>query len=501
MQVFGQQKIDAPSFWVMAVLILATAAVSIAMPSLMPYSFLGLFALIGLLYWAIRWDVTLLSWIWMLTYGGLNWPNWILEVTGFFNMTVPRFLFLAVVLAYGMHFLFHGIYPRMDRALLWVMLALLAYLAVSMSFTGWLAQTKEVESAPYFRFLGALVFPFVMCFLIYNAVRSERQIHLPLVLLVLYGWYALYIGYLQYAALWGVGGARSLIWPAYINDPTYGIHFDRARGAFGAAGTQSVLMVALFYIDLFLIRRTTGLFRASLIVQAILCPPALFFTGIRAGYVAFGLCGVVWCLWAGRGRLGAAKLTAAALALGIVVFAYWANVSSEERRTGGVAQVGPVMSRYALLQQSLRLVAQEPLTGVGFGRFVDASRKLPRDPTGLSARSSVVLVEHNLFLNMWVETGPAGLLLTVLLFVLAFRQSLQLYHRLPGTARGDLCRDFVILYWVVMVNFLTAAMFRDTLWDVFANALFWSFTGLVVGFNRWLEPAAFDRTGRPPAAG
>ena len=93
---------------------------------------------------------------------------------------------------------------------------------------------------------------------------------------------------------------------------------------------------------------------------------------------------------------------------------------------------------------------------------------------------------------MAAETGIVGLALTIIVFVLVFRQSRRLYAKLPQTAVGDLSRDFVVLFWVAIANFLATAMFRDTLWDVFANGIFWTLAALVVGYNRLLEPHPLD---------
>jgi len=505
MLTLGQQKIDSLTLAGLALLAVIAAVLAAVYPVLMPWSFLALAGVAVMVYWAARWEITLWAWLWVLSYGLLNGGFWRLRVTGFFNMTIPRFMFIAAVVGFILHFLLKGRRLRYDRALLWVMLGLVVYCALSATATGWLADTHEVRTAPYYRFLAALLFPSIMFFLVYNSVSRERQIPWALLLLTIYGWYSLYVAYLQYAAIMGLGSARSLIWPAYINDPEYGYHFDRARGAFGAAGPQAVFMVLLFYIDLFLIRKLRGPYRAALIAQAVLTVPAVFFTGLRGGYLAFALCGVVWCLVAGAGRLGKVKLALASLAVIVATVMFWGNLTQTKRQTGGVAQVGPILARYVLLQQTWQLFADKPLTGVGFGHFVDAVFERQRDPATLVGMSTGVLVAHNLFLNMAAETGVLGLAATIAIFVLIYRQSRQLYRKLPPTAGGWLCRDFVALFWVALVNYLTASMFRDTLWDVFANALFWSLAGLVVGYNRLLEPHPLDLpvslpTGRPAPA-
>ena len=487
MPAIGQQKLETIPLATAAILVCLAAALSLAAPGTLPWSLLVLAGAAVVAYWTIRWDAAMLIWLWVLSHGLLDWPSWIVRVTGFFNMTVPRFFFVGVLAACGFQLLLRSRpVVRFDRAVLWVMLGLLLWCAASATATGWLAQTAAVRTGPYFRFLGSLLFPFIAFFLMYNLTRNSRQTRWLLIVLGVYGWYALYISYLQYAAAMGLEGARAFIWPGYINDPNFGIHFNRGRGAFSSAPPQAALLIMLFFSDLLLIRTVRGPYRAALIVQAILIPPAIFFTGLRSAYLAFALCGAVWCLWGSR-QLGLSKLALALIAVIIGVAAFWGNLAQENRQTGGVAQVSPVEARFILLRQTWPIFSQSPLTGVGFGHFVDAQRQLSQDPAATQGFSGTVLVEHNLFLNVLAETGLVGFAAVVAVFILIFRQSLQLYRKLPPTAMGTLSRPLVVVFWTVLVSYLIDATFRDSLWDVFANSLFWSFAGVIVGYNRLLE--------------
>ncbi|MDY7010478.1 MAG: O-antigen ligase family protein [Planctomycetota bacterium] len=514
---------------IVLVLALAVVVAAVAWPATMPWSFLALAGGAVLLYWSVRWEITLWAWIWVLSYGLLDWPQWRIESSAFFTMTVPRFIFLVAMLAFGFYFLLHKERLRYDRAVIWVMLAFLVYCAISATITGWVAATmpSPARGAPYFRFLGPIFFPFLIFFCVYNCTRDEKQIRRLLILLSIYGWYALYIGYLQYAAIRGLDSARSLIWPAYINDPNLllGHHFDRARGAFYASNPQANLLLLLFYADLFLIRRMgvpktrcigfwgslRGPYRIALIIQAVLIPPAIFFTGLRAAYLSFAVCGIVWCLWGCKGRLGKTKLAMAFLVAALAIIMFWGNIAQRgrapsvggapariehlrtERATGGVAQTGPIITRMVLLAKTLDMVEISPLVGVGFGHFAEADKKINRDPTSLGARSSAVTpisTPANLFAVMAAETGIIGLSLLVAIFILIYRQSLQLYRRLPSEREALLSKDFVVVFWVAMTVYLVDATFVDILWDVPSNGLFWAFAGLMVGYNRLMQSGA-----------
>ena len=500
----GQQRIDPIALGVLACLVAATATVAVLLPALLPWAFLALAGAAVLVYWAVKWEITVWAWMWVLSFGMLDRPFWLLEIQGFFNMTIPRLLFLVAAVAFVVHFAFRTGLPHLNRPVIWAMGGLLACCAISAQFAGWTAEESALPTAPYFRFLGSLMLPFAMFLFVYAATRRESQIAWALIPLTIYGWYALYIGYLQYAAIMGWEGARALIWPSYINQPswgpTYGIHFDRARGAYTMCNPQAILLVTLFYADLFLIRRIRGPYRAALVVQAILIPPAIFFTGLRSGFLSFLLAGAIWLIWGARGRAGKSKLALAFVTLMLIVAAFWANLAGQKRSTGGVAQVAPIVGRWVLAQRSWEILKAHPLTGVGFGHYLGAEHQLRSDPAELTRLGTGLATPHNLLLVMAAETGLIGVALTITVLVLLFRESLLLYGKIPPTAEGLLSRQFVVVFWAAGTAWLTDAMLVDPLWDVASSALFWSFAGLTVGFNRLLEPHLLDLPVTPVAA-
>lgn len=484
----GQQRLDFLPLCLVAALTAVAIGVGLAVPAFLPWAVGLMVAAVVLVFWAVRGDVTVWAWLWVLSYGILDWPEWKIELAGFFNLTVPRLIFLAAVAVFALHTVFHRVRVGMDRRLAAVMILLVGYLVVNTHLTGWTAMTAGIRSAPYYRLIGSVLLPFAMFFFLANTDINEKHLRRALLLITVFGWYALYVGYLQYASLQGIAGARSLIWPEYINDPLFGIHYDRARGPFAGATPQAVFLVALFYIDLFLIRRLRGPYRVLLILQAVLVPPAIFFTLLRSAYLSFLICGMIWIGFAGNRRYRWLKLACLLLLVGVGVYAGWNRLSGRDRASGGVAQVSPIRSRLILAAQTWDVFKIHPLTGVGFGKFVDAQMAIRRDPSSLVGEPVGVLVQHNLLLNMLAETGLIGLLLTVAVFWLLFGQSRQLHRKLPPEADGFLCRDLVVLFWVVLAGYLVDAMFRDPLWDVFSNAMLWSLAGLVVAYNRLLQP-------------
>lgn len=490
MHTLRQQKVEPLAVGMIAAIAAVGIGLGVAWPSLLPWSVAVAAGVVLLVFWALKWDVTLWAWFWIFSYGGLNPPPWRLEITGFFNMTPPRFIFIAAVFTMGMHLVWHRHRLRFDRKLLWVLLALAGYVAINCQIFGWTAESEQVYTAPYFRFMGSILLPFVMFFLLYNTAVSEKHIRYALLIVTIYGWYALYISYLQFIATRFAPGARALIFPGYLNNPEFGIHFDRARGAFPGATPQSIFMIFLFFTDLYLLRHLRGRYRFALIVQAAMAPPAIFFTYLRSAYLGFLVCWILWVAYSRRLRW--IKVSLALLVILTGVYLMWDRLSSTDRQAGGVAQKSPIYNRIVLAQQSWDMFKKAPLMGVGFGHFIDAKLKLEGDPDDWVNSDSTVLVQHNIFLNMLAETGLIGLALTVLAIYLLWRESVGLYRKIPPEARGDLSRDLVVLFWVFLTAWLIDANFRDPLWDPFSNALLWSFAALIVCLNRQLEPQPLD---------
>ncbi|MCE5278805.1 MAG: O-antigen ligase family protein [Planctomycetaceae bacterium] len=495
----GRPRTDILSGAFVVAVALGAAAMALLRPDQTMILLAGAALAALLVFAALRWEITAWAWLWVLAYGVLDSTFWRGEVPGFFNLTIPRLLFVAAVLAFTLHFAFRRRPVLFDRTVLWVMWAMLVYCAISATAYGWSADSDVILQPPYFRFIGGLMFPAVMFFLMYNAARNERQVSVGLFLIFIFGWYALYIGYLQYLAnaeYWA--GARDFIFPAYINNPEVeaGIHFARSRGPFYSAAPQGALLVFLFFVDMFLIRRSRGFVRVLAAVQALLVVPGIFFTSLRAAYLCFLICGLIWLIWGGR-RGGVLKLASGLVALLLLTGLFWQNLQQSDRLKGGVAEVSPIEDRIALLKITWQIAQEHPFTGVGYGRFAEARQSLEQDPTTRSLPPE--MMQHNVFLAILAETGILGLVLLVGILVLMFRESLQLYRKMPPDAHGLLSRPLVVLFWVALANYITISMFNDTTTDFFTTGLTWTLAGLVVGYNRLLEPHRIDLPSYAPA--
>jgi O-antigen ligase len=144
--------------------------------------------------------------------------------------------------------------------------------------------------------------------------------------------------------------------------------------------------------------------------------------------------------------------------------------------------------RIGLAQMTWHMVADHPLTGVGFGHFRDQAPRFAQDPSSPYYAFSSTAMEHNNMLSVLAETGFIGLALYLTAIVSLIVISIRLYHKLPTTAPGFINRDLIVLYWILAAAFLIDGFFRETSDNPFANCLFFGLSGVIAALNILLGP-------------
>lgn len=257
--------------------------------------------------------------------------------------------------------------------------------------------------------------PFALFFVAPFAFRTEKDRR------VLMGTFVAIGTYLGITAVLETIGAKPLIFPQYINDPSQGIHADRARGPFLEAGANGLILYACAV--------------AAVIAFAKWRDPrarwlALFVAALCLLGVILALTRVVW--------IGAAVATPVALAaaretrrfvvpavlvgalLWIVALATIPGLQArvDERKNDNKQTV---WSRKDSNAAALRMIDDRPVLGFGWGRFDTES--VPYYRTSQDHPLTFVPYNnlHNLYLQNAVELGLVGSVLwaVALLAVLA----------------------------------------------------------------------------------
>jgi hypothetical protein len=421
--------------------------------------------------------VAVLAWFASMVCLDEEFARWI--IPGFFNLTIPRVFLAVLVLA----FLAMIALGRFRLHLAWpasgVMALILLCFTVSAAVTGF--KTVSVVTV-YYRLIGGYWLPFLTFAMLVLAIRSDRDIHRLLVFFFVLSLYLTFTGWAEHFKVW------ALVWPKYISDPTKGIHWDRVRGPFLASPIMGLALVYCFYNNLVL----AGLSRLSLRwacrLTAVLMLPVIFWTQTRSVWLAMALGAIIWI---GRSRRGLSRLVGVSLisVLVIVGVSYnWRGIASPRREVGGVTAVEPIYVRLGLVLVTWDMVKDYPLFGVGFGHFRDHAPRYAHNPNSPYYVFSQGALEHNNFLSVLAECGVVGLILYVWVLIALVRASFRLYRRLPLVGGGLISRDLVVLYWILCVDYLADAMFRETTVSPFANTLFFGLSAIIFSLDYLLGP-------------
>ena len=244
----------------------------------------------------------------------------------------------------------------------------------------------------------------------------------------------------------------ALVFPAYILDPTVGIHADRARGPYAEAVDNGVMLIisgALGGVVAALAERrawrVVGL--AAVLLTAVGCAltltRAIWFAGAAALLVGFLLTPALR-----RRAIGVGAGAAVAVALFPLLFPGFGEAASTR---GG--DESPIWDRLNVNAAAGRMLMHDPLFGVGWnqaGERMSEFVRLGGDYPVTAA--SATLIPHNVFLGRFAELGVLGGSLW-LAGVLAALVAPALRRARPGFGPWRVALLACAVAWVVVANF------------------------------------------------
>ena len=289
----------------------------------------------------------------------------------------------------------------------WLLVVTVAYLAASALATGtffdkddMLRATDRVGAVPFLLFaLAPVIF----------LSRQDRS----LLLAFLVG-----VGlYLSVTAWFEVTGAKALVFPHFIADPSVGIHQGRARGPFlEAVGNGTALYIGFVASVIAAATWTVRWQRRLAIATALLCAAALLFTLTRSVWLGAIIATTVTMLAHPRLRRWLVPVTASAVLITAGSLALIPGLAerAQERRS----QEGTIWDRLNLDRAALNMVEERPLFGFGWGSFktqgIDHFEQAATYP--LTAGSLPV---HSAYFDHLAELGLVGTSLWALSTVIA----------------------------------------------------------------------------------
>jgi putative inorganic carbon (hco3(-)) transporter len=340
----------------------------------------------------------------------------------------------------------------------WLLAVVVLYAAYSALLSGTLSNHRAV-----YGLLDRLALPCLMFFVAPAAFATARQRSILLTTLVVTG------GYLGLTALFETLGLRALVFPRYILDPAVGIHQDRARGPFVEAVANGMGLYACgVAAAIALVRWRRPRARIAAVAVLALCATGVVFTLTRAVWIA-SAAGTVAAIVTTPG-LRRHLVPVAALA-GVLVFATLLFVPGLSVRASAreSAQI-PVWARLNTASAALHMIADRPLVGFGWGRFVPASGPYYtlHDDYPLYGEGLEV---HNVFLARAVDLGLIGAALWLAGLIAAVGGA-TLTRGPPEAIALRAGLVALLVDWVVVANF-------GPLGYAFPNILLWTWAGVV----------------------
>ena len=328
------------------------------------------------------------------------------------------------------------------------------------------------ETEGLFALLDALgLVPFAVFTLAPLIFGTKRDRDTLLAVLVVTGAYLSVTGILEGLHM------RWLTFPRYIDDPSVGIHFGRARGPFVEAVAMGISLYGCAVASAVAWWTWPPSTRRQLAgVVCLLCMAATVFTLTRAVWLATVVATTMALLTSTRTRrvllpLGAAATVALLGALALLPdFATAVSERSSDQR--------PLWDRYNTNRAAIDIVESNPLTGIGWHAFEERAPEFMRVTTGYPL-TGVGIPVHNVPLSHAAEIGLPATILWALALLFAVGGAVLR----PGPENLDPWRLGLValfLHWLIVASFGPLAY-------AFPNLLLWTWAG-ATGITHFSAP-------------
>ena len=282
------------------------------------------------------------------------------------------------------------------------LLALVAIYAIGSSL---IADTWQYESVRFAMLDRLSLVGFALFFVAPKAFREERDRRVLLGTLVALG------AYLGLTALFETVGPDALVVPDYISDPNVGTHSDRARGPFAEAAANGLALYACLIASFIAaLKWRDRRWRQVAGIVVALCALGILLTVTRAAWIAASGATILTMLAVKETRRFV--IPAVGVAGVGVLLAFAAIPGLEGRAEDRAGDDTPLWDRSNANSAALRMLADRPLLGFGWGRFQADSPRYYRQSQDypLTGQRQV----HNVYLSNAVELGLVGALLWLL---------------------------------------------------------------------------------------
>jgi hypothetical protein len=339
---------------------------------------------------------------------------------------------------------------------------------------------SETRVSPITSFMNFVVFPFSVYYLVRNSSASDRGTRKLLAAFACLQIYLALTGIFEHYRL------KWLVFPPDILDPKagdgrwYGV---RVRGPYLHSPVYGATMGMGFFLLLHYYNYVKNRARWLMLIGILATPLACFYTLTRQVWIGLALPLLLGACFSRRHRMMLIVLVLAACCM-LVVFSFSSIIDPKVAKSRATDEATGE-ARIAHYVVGFHMFIDKPLFGHGLEMWDQSWETYRLRLTNFKSWFGTIDMNlarnvhaHNTFLRIAVELGLAGLVPYVLLFVLMFRASMDLYRR--SAPSGLYGRELVLAFWQMGIAFLVCINFVDPSFDEFLPGYFLAMAAVVV---------------------
>jgi O-antigen ligase len=328
------------------------------------------------------------------------------------------------------------------------------------------------------RLINAFLIPFMLYVMARYSVHDERQAR----------WFSFIIAtfgvYLAITACCEILGDWSFVYPEYIVNPKFGIHFGRARGPFLQSirlGIYLTAGLAAIWIPLLWqgIRGRSG--RLFGLLLSVLMLVALYLTYTRSVWIGVVVGGLTVSLLTFTMRWR--RLVIVGFVCSVVMVAIFAGdgLLKFKREFTEAETLKSTQMRTVFAIVSWQMFQDRPLFGHGFGQFMIENRPYLNDRSyDVDLQMIRSYTHHNTFLSVLAEMGLIGLVLYLAMLSAWARSAWKLWR---DQSQADWTRGLSLFFVVVWGTMLMQGLFHEVSYSPVEHGLLFLVGGVVTSLR------------------
>jgi O-antigen ligase len=325
------------------------------------------------------------------------------------------------------------------------------------------------ENQAHNRWLNALFnityFPFITFYIAKNVKFNSQSINSIFLSMCFIGMYLSLTGMFEHFRV------NALVWPKQILDANKGIQFERVRGPFLESVAMGRVLSMTFLAFLLMATQYNSFKKGIMYFFSLLTTLSIYYTYTRGPWIGFGMILLALLIFDNQMKKLVSMLLVfifivAMLGIGSKFSLFEGTLFTQRQET--------VNDRIVSYSTALRMAGENPLWGVGFGKFEYEWDNYSLEIEGGFANPEKV--SHNTFLGLFAETGGIGLLLYLSILYQMIKMCYKTYKSIDKTRYLE--KNIAVIAMAVSAMYILSGYVSDVRWSLMQNNLVFLFFGI-----------------------